>query len=156
MIPHQADRMRTCEVLKAHPLGSKVFLSTEFIKSYCNVFNPRVKEILEAEWEVLDYYYVIGSRGDEMCGLVVGIPYLTWATLAPTRGFVIHTAYGNLGKARCFETDEDCHEILETKLKVNATRYKGKLCVMVVTHLSDIVPEPEIKAIDAWADIMED
>ena len=85
------------EVRTAYPLGSRVKLKESFIRENCGIFKAKASALARADWEVLDYYYLVGTRKAQYGAMVVGVPYADWKTLAPSLGAPTATFYGTVG-----------------------------------------------------------
>ena len=143
--PKTAYTMPMQDYKNLYPLGDKVFVSEVAIKKYCGIFNPFVEHLAKTEWEVLNYHYVVGSRGATACAVVVGVPYGDWATLQKS-GWVPSLGYGLMRPSIEFG-DRTVGKL------VYVTAERSKTCILIISN-TDYVwaqnknePEP----IDIWA-----
>ena len=136
-VPVDFELVLAHEFFGEHPTGSTVKVKDKFLRDICELFDPDLKKISGCDWEILNYYYILGTRGSKMAGLVVGVPYLTWATMSQMN-VVPHMAYPNLPKQYTFHSCTDLgngyHDI-EAKLKHSINPYKLQYAVIVATKL---------------------
>jgi len=124
------------DFLSEHPTGSKVKIRDDYLIDHCELFNPSIDVISGADWEILNYYYLVGSRGNQMVGLVIGIEYKIWATMSMLK-VVPNNRYANVLKRR------DCRvfkggPVRHARLKDPINPYREKYCVMIITKLEDL------------------
>ena len=139
-IPVDFDLVLAHEFFGEHPTGSTVKVKDKFLRDICGLFDPNLKRISGCDWEILNYYYILGTRGSKMAGLVVGVSYSTWATMSEMN-VVPHMAYSNLPKQHRFHSCTvlgNGYYDIEAKLKHPANPYKLKHCVIVTTKLEHL------------------
>ena len=125
------------DVEKSFGLGARVRLNKDFIYYYSGIFKAKTAHLENTDWEVLNYYYVVGSRRKEIGMVVVGVPYSDWKTLAPQINLVPSHSYGGLPRKIVASCDEEGHKIYDLLLDdPNDMKVilKKKLCVMILTH----------------------
>ncbi len=81
---------KTKDVLGRWPIGSKIYLPVDFVQKACGLYRPDTAPIRDMKWEILDYYYIIGSRGSKIAAFVVGVPYEDWKDMKPKQKFVFN------------------------------------------------------------------
>lgn len=92
------DKEASADDVKAkYPIGSKVKLTEAALDCFtAHMWNVDIQAIINARWEVLNYYYKVGSRKKTFLGMVVGLPYSTLMLL--NKDYQVHsTTYGQIG-----------------------------------------------------------
>lgn len=106
-----------------YPIGASVWLQPNFIRGACGIFKPDLSKIELAPWLVVNYYYLVGSRGKTITSVVVGTEYLNWASMAPQIGYLNAITYGQI---------PDNYQL--SRLKYPKTSAYNTLCIV---HLTD-------------------
>ena len=116
------------EIIKRYPIGSKVKLSRAALTLLINVWKPDINAIIDEDWEVIDYYYLIGSRKKAIVGTIIGMPFDTFKKVQPSALFG-SDIYGNIEKT--IKAGACSAKLVEYD---NAKRH---LCFLVLTDWQD-------------------